>query len=214
MRDVAARLGFKKVIGKAKKPQFSFQETLKEATEAELLERRHLMKTVATRVYNQMGMSTRVYELSRNTMLWFNQFRESLVDDEERAITDRLAIRLGDLVEEFRRIYDEKIKLADDLEHALTSTKRNLLLGALKKAAEDEMAKNKTEDTEEARKKGVESLWPEEDHPETAAPVVPVDPALILQSAENEIKVAEKAKKVLKRSRKKAVKDEGEKETS
>lgn len=202
MKNVAARLGFKRG-GKVARPKFEFQE--KKSGES-TLERRHVMKTVATRVYNQMGWSIRAHEAARASLLALNQLRETIPDHEEdeRDITTRLATRLGDLVEEFLRIRADKIALADELESALTSTKRDMRLDAAKKMADEE---------KQQREKGEVSFWPEEDHPETAMPSVPVDPELILQNAEKEIKAAEKAKKTAKSSKKKAVKEDEEKET-
>jgi hypothetical protein len=204
-KNVVAKLGFKKVIGKPKKPTFEFQEALKTGTQVELAQRRTLMNNAASRVYNQMGTATRTHETARQALLWFNQYRETITDEEERAIADRLAVRQGDLVEEFLRIRRDKVALADELETALTKTKRDLRLARAKKLADAETAK---------RKKGLDSFWPEEDHPETAEPAIPVDPELILQHAQAEIKSAEKVKSAAKHPRKKAVKVEGENETS
>lgn len=206
MKDVAARLGFKRTLGKPKKPTFEFQQALKTASSAELNQRRQLMKTVASRVYNQMGFSVRTHEMARATLLWFNQYRETLpAEGEEREIADRLATRMGDILEEFFRLRKEKVALADELETALTQTKRDNVLARAKKMAETEADKNR---------KGVESLMPEEDHPETAAPSIAIDPELILEHAKSEIMSAEKAKKILKNPRKKAVKRDEENETS
>lgn len=204
MKDVAARLGFKRTLGKPKKPTFEFQEALKTASTAELAQRRQLMKNVAARVYNQMGFSVRTHEMGRATLLWFNQYRETLpVAGDERDIADRLATRMGDILEEFLRIRKEKVSLADELETALTQTKRDHVLARAKKMAETEADKNR---------KGVESLMPEEDHPETTAPGIIIDPELILEHAKSEILSAEKEKKILKNPRKKAVKSDEENE--
>ena len=204
MSDVAARLGFKRGTGTPKKPKFEFQAALDQATESELAERRHLMKTVAARVYNQMGLSVRSHEIARAALLWFNQFKDTLPPDgDERAIADRLAARLGDIVEEFYRIRGEKVGLADELEKALTSTKRDIRLAAAKRGADAESVQ---------RRKGPNSLLPDEANPEMAAPSIPVNPELVLQGIEREIKAAETAKKATKHPKKKAVRDE-EKET-
>jgi len=205
-KNVAARLGFKKIIGKPKKPTFEFQEVLRDASDSELARRRHLMKTAASRVYNQMGMSVRMHESARAALIWLNQFRETLPEEgDERDIADRLAIRAGDLVEELLQIRRDKVALADELETALTRTKRDHRLARAKKMADEETA---------ARQKGEDTFWPEEDHPDTAEPGIPVDPALILQHAQAEIKTAEKAKKAAKHPRKKEVKSDEENETS
>lgn len=202
--DVALRLGFKRG-GKPAKPKFEFQEALKTANGVELRQRRGLMKTVAARVYNQMGLSIRTHEVSRAALLYFNQFRETLVNEDEREIADRLATRLGDLVEEFFRIRTEKIELAQEMELALTASKRDLRLAAAKKMADEESAQ---------RQKGPESFWPEEDHPETAKPEVALDPALVLRQAKDEILAKEKAVKASKKTKNKEVSDDSEKETS
>jgi len=206
MKNVAARLGFKRVIGKPKKPTFEFQEAMKTGSDSELLHRRQLMKNVASRVYNQMAFSVRSHENARAALVWFNQLRDTITEEgDEKDIANRLVIRMGDLVEEFLRIRKDKVALAEELENALTKTKRDHRLLRAKKMAEEETAQ---------RKKGLDSFWPEEDHPETAEPAIPVDPDLILQHAQAEIKTAETAKKAAKHPRKKAVKDEEEKETS
>jgi len=194
MKDVAARLGFKH-IGKVA-PKFEFQDKTKTASD---LERRALMSRVATRVYNQMGWSLRAHEAGRQTLLAFNQYRETIPDHEEdeRAIATRISTRLGDLVEEFRRIRGEKIALADELETALSGTKRDMVLAHLKKGADAETQQRQKED----------SFWPEEDHPETAMPSIPVDPDLILQNVKKEILSAETVKKAAKNPKKKAVQD-------
>jgi hypothetical protein len=204
MKDAAARLGFKRG-GKPAKPKFEFQEILKKGATDEEMRRRGLMKAASTRVYNQMGLSIRSHEVARAALLWFNQFRETVVDENERAIGDRLAIRLGDVVEEFFRIRTDKIALADELEHALTSTKQDMRLEKLKKAADEETAQ---------RKKGDNSLLPEESQPGISEPSVPVDPDLILRSVVDEIKLAESAKRATKKTKKKAIADDDEKETS
>src|SRR5277367_4908256 len=140
MKSVAARLGFKRNLGKPKKPTFEFQEALKTGSNMELAHQSHLMKNAAARVYNQMGMSVKTHESARAALIWLNQFRETLQEGEERDIADRLAIRMGDIVEEFLHIRKEKVALADELEHALTDTKRSNRLTRLKKAADAETA--------------------------------------------------------------------------
>jgi hypothetical protein len=195
LSQVANRLGFKR-NQKIGKPKFEFQETLKQATVAEVAEQHGLMKTVADRVYNQMGLSVRMHEAARSTLLWLNQFREFLNDEDEQAIVGRLTVRLGDLVEEFFRIRTEKIELARELEEALTATKRNTRLAVARKKAQEETA---------LREKGVNSLLPEEDHPSTSKPEVALDPKLVLKQITDEILGSEAAKKAVKKAKKKVV---------
>lgn len=198
--SIAARLGFKRG-GIVAQPKFEFQTKLKKADAPELMKRRNQMKIASTRVYNQMGWSNRTYETARQAMLSFNQFRETIPDTsmEERDIANRLAIRLGDLVEEFRQIRTDKIALAEELEHALTVTKRDTRLATAKKLADAEAVQ---------RKRGVNSLMPDEANPELAVPSIALDPELILKNAEQEIKLAEQAKHPKKVKGKKTTEEE------
>lgn len=188
MESVSARLGFKRGTGAAK-AQFEFQDPI--AKTKTPLERRALMKNVAARVYSQMGWSNRSFEVARAAMLSFNQYRETISPhaDDERQIADRLATRLADIVEEFLRIRTEKVKNAADLERALSTTKRDERIRVAKKAAEDESAR---------RRKGVDSLMPEEAEPEVADPEIALDPDMLIKLASMEIAGAESKKRTKK----------------
>jgi hypothetical protein len=197
LTNVVRRLGFKQG-GKKSSPKFEFQEVKENATPADLLHRPNLMQKVAARVYSQMGLSIQTHETARAALIWFNQFMETLINQEEREIANRLATRMGDLVEEFRRIRIDKITLTEDLELALTSAKRDTHLARMKKAAEEESTK---------RKKGINSLMPEEPTPETADPLIAIDPALLIKNAETEIRAAEQAKSAKKPKNKEATEE-------
>jgi hypothetical protein len=85
-------------------------------------------------------------------------------------------------VEELFQMQSEKRQLTADMEVALTKASRDISRSR-KRALDIES---------EVRRKGLKSLTPEEDHPETAAPEVAIDPNLILQNAREEILAKER----------------------
>lgn len=205
--DVAARLGFKR---RQSKPEydFDFQEPLPNGKAATLMQRRAMMSRTAATVYNQMGLAVRSHEVSRSALLWLNQLTESLSSDEERRVSDRLARRLGDIVEELYHIRRDKIERADKLENALTATKRKMRTAKVKQA----VLESNVEGMERPERSN--SYWPEEDHPETAKPSIALDPELVLQQkVQEEIKGKEKKAKSSKKSKNKAVTKLPEEET-
>lgn len=205
--------GFKSGVKSANARSFGF-EAHPTNTSIEIIRKRAVMKHAAQQVYNQLGWSVRAHDLSRGALQYLNALVEVASSEDERNLLFRISTKLGAVAEDIRALRVEKIEQARDMEEALEKARRSnrkaeeaILASKRKKAkALDEELLEETE--AEVRPKGKRSLTPEEDHPDTARPSVALDPKLVLQAAENEILLKEKAKTTSKDAKNKGVKSE------
>jgi hypothetical protein len=156
------------------------------------------MKVESGRIYSQLGTSLKAYEMARMSLIWLNQLRDATKEDEDsRDRIEKLVKLMAGAVEELFQMQSEKRQLTADMEVALTKASRDISRSR-KRALDIES---------EVRRKGLKSLTPEEDHPETAAPEVAIDPNLILQNAREEILAKERFDKEVRASEKGEVPD-------
>jgi len=195
--------GFKPGIKTGKTPTFEFQTPA--SNEIEVLRKRQLMKHASQRVYSQMAVSIKAHETGRAALLYLNQLLETARHPDERAIGERIAKKLGEVVEELRFIRQDKIEQAREMEVALEAARRDNRTTLGKAATAQDKA-----DLAGGRWKKPNQSMEDPAHPETTAPSIAIDPKLILQNAESEIKKKEADLNVAKKAQNKEVTPEEE----
>jgi hypothetical protein len=189
---------FRPAIRSKKSRVFEFESVTAGSTATEVIRKRSLMKVESGRIYSQLGTSLKAYEMARMSLIWLNQLRDATKEDEDsRDRIEKLVKLMAGAVEELFQMQSEKRQLTADMEVALTKASRDISRSR-KRALDIES---------EVRRKGLKSLTPEEDHPETAAPEVAIDPNLILQNAREEILAKERFDKEVRASEKGEVPD-------
>jgi hypothetical protein len=196
--------GFKPGVKGTKTPSFEFQTPTN--NEKDVLRKRQLMKHASQRVYAQMAVAVKAHETGRATLLYLNQLLETVRHPDERAIQERIAKKLSDVVEELLFIRQDKIEQAREMEVELERARRDnrTTLGKAAKTQEsNDLAGGRW-------KEGDTSYMDDPAHPDTAAPEIAIDPKLLIHNAEKEIAGKEAALKAAKKAQKKEVTEEEE----